>query len=298
MSRLRRLLGTTTAVVAAALVLAACTPTEDPDRAGAETSAAATTAPPSSPVPAPVTSPPSTRRASLPPEAAPPVDGACYRLGFEQATEPTNDARPVPCGERHTARTYVVGRLDTVVDGHLLAVDSRLAQEQVRAACPRRLASFVGGTPRERRLSRLRPVWFSPTIAQSDLGASWFRCDVVALGRDSTLVPLPPRLRGILDRPGGLDRVGLCGTAAPGTRGFERTICSRPHSWRALTTIDIDGPERYPGRSAVRRAGEERCRELVRRASGSPEEFRYGWEWPTREQWAEGQRYGYCWAPA
>lgn len=293
MSSLRGHLGTTTAVVAAALVLASCTSAEDADRSGAEPSAAATTTAASSPA-----APSPARRPSLPPEAAPPPDGACYRLGFDQATEPTSDRRPVACAERHTARTYVVGRLDTVVDGHLLAVDSRLAQEQVRAACPRRLAAFVGGTPRDRRLSRLRPVWFSPTIEQSDLGATWFRCDVVALGRDSTLVPLPQRLPGILDRPDGLDRVGLCGTAAPGTRGFERTICSRPHSWRALTTIDIDGPERYPGRAAVRRAGEERCRELVRRASGSPESFRYGWEWPTREQWGEGQRYGYCWAPA
>ena len=29
----------------------------------------------------------------------------------------------------------------------------------------------------------------------------------------------------------------------------------------------------------------------------SPEEFRYGWEWPTRAQWRDGQRYGFCWAP-
>lgn len=292
----RRLLRTTGAAVAAALVLASCTSTEDGQRSEAEPSAAppSVTAPPT---PASSQAPAPSRRPSLPPEAAPPAEGACYRLGFDDATQPTSDREPVACDERHTARTYVVGRLDTVVDGHLLAVDSRVAQEQVQAACPRRLAAFVGGTPRDRRLSRLRPVWFSPTIEQSDLGASWFRCDVVALGRGSTLVPLPPRPRGILDRPGGLDAVGLCGTAAPGAPGFERTICSRPHSWRALTTIDIDGPDRYPGHAQVRQAGEERCRELVRRASGDPERFRYGWEWPTREQWRDGQRYGYCWAP-
>ncbi len=290
----RRLLGTAGAAVAAALVVASCTSTGDGGRPAAERSpaappaTAATVAPPEpSPTPPP----------TLGPAARPPAEGACYRLGFEDATEPTSDRRPVRCTGRHTARTYFVGRLDTVVDGHLLAVDSRAAQEQVRAACPRRLASFLGGSREERRLSRLRPVWFSPTIEQADLGASWFRCDVVALGRGHTLAPLPPRPRGILDRPAALDVVGLCGTAAPGAAGFERTICSRRHSWQALATIDIDGPDRYPGRARVRRAGEGRCRDLVRRASGSPDRFRYGWEWPTREQWREGQRFGYCWAP-
>ena len=233
----------------------------------------------------------------LPAEARPPRDGACYRLDFDEATAPTNGEEPVSCSKRHTSRTYYVGRLDTVVDGHLLAVDSALAQEQVQTACTRRLPRYLGGSRRDRRLSRLKPVWFSPTLEQSDLGASWFRCDVVALARGTTLAPLPRRVRGLLDRPGALDRVGICGTTAPGQRDFERVICGRPHAWRALTTIGIDGPDRYPGVAAVRRAGEDRCRDVVRRASGSPERFRYGWEWPTREQWRAGQRYGYCWAP-
>ncbi|HEX6247782.1 MAG TPA: septum formation family protein [Nocardioidaceae bacterium] len=283
--------GRATAVAAAAvLLLSACTagqdepvPEESPVDMASEASSPAARA---------------TAGSSSPTVATRPGVGRCYDLDFDAATAPTNDDDPVSCRGRHTAQTYHVGRLDLVVDGHLLAVDSTRAQRQVQEQCTRQLVRHVGGTPRDRRLSRLQAVWFSPTIEQSDEGASWFRCDVVGLGQSSRLAPLPrPReLRGILDRENGLDEVGLCGTAAPGSPRFKRTICSQRHSWRALTTIDLDGG-RYPGRAAVRRAGEDRCRGIVRRASGSPDRFRYGWEWPSRDQWRAGQRYGFCWAP-
>lgn len=222
---------------------------------------------------------------------------ACYRLGYEQVTEPTNQSASVPCGTRHTAQTFSVGRIDAVVDGNP-AVDSRLAEKQLATICPRRLDAYVGGTVEDRALSRFEVTWFRPTLEQSDLGASWFRCDLVALSADDRLAPLPPpgRLRNVLDREGALDAWGLCGTAAPGTRGFDRVLCSRRHTWRAIATIPLPGAG-YPGTSVVRRAGDGICRDAVRSVSGSPERFRYGWEWPTREQWSQGQRYGYCWAP-
>jgi hypothetical protein len=222
--------------------------------------------------------------------------GACYDLDFDQATAPTSEIPPVSCRKRHTTQTYFVGRLDTVVDGHLLAVDSRVAQRQVSESCPRHFASYVGGSAGDRELSRLKAVWFSPTIEESDQGASWFRCDAVAIERAGTLAPLPGRVHGILDRPDALEKVGICGTAAPGARSFERVICSHRHAWKALSTISISGTT-YPGISAVRRAGEDDCRDQVERASGTPERFSYGWEWPTREQWGDGQHFGYCWAP-
>jgi hypothetical protein len=278
-------------LVTAALVLTGCT-------AGAGSDEATTAAP--SPAESDRTgSPPASGVPAKPAADRPrrPRVGACYDLDFASATLPTNGDRPVSCAKRHTARTYYVGRLETVVDGHLLAVDSRLAQRQVERACPRRLADHVGGSTETRALSRLQAVWFSPTIEESDEGASWFRCDVVALAAPGRLAPLPPRLEGILDRPGALDRVGLCANAAPGARGFERVICSRPHAWRAVSTIDIPGGQLYPGVAAVREAGESTCRDRVRSASGSPERFTYGWEWPTEQQWRAGQRFGYCWAP-
>ena len=283
---------TVAAVAGAVLVLAGCTVQDTSPEGGDSPS---TSGSPASPGESATKSPSTTTSAADLPE--PPPDDACYRLGFEEATEPTNDSSPVPCRRRHTAQTYHVGRLDTVVDGHLLAVDSRLAQRQVARTCPRVLARYLGGSAEARALSRLEAVWFSPTIEESDQGASWFRCDVVAVAGSGRLAPLPRRLRGLLDDPDALDRVGLCGTAAPGARGFERVICSRRHAWRAMSTIPIADEGPYPGVEAVREAGESTCRNRVREASGSPERFTYGWEWPTRDQWRAGQRFGYCWAP-
>lgn len=285
--------------VVVAVVLTGCTsgdPTsEAPPSDTASSVAPSTASPPAASEAAAGATPPPT---TLPAAARPPRENACYDLDFTEATSPTHTEKPVSCRRPHTSRTFYVGRLDTVVDGHLLAVDSELAQDQVREACPRRLARYVGGSARDQRLSRLEAVWFSPTLEQSDQGASWFRCDVVGLSRGGRLAPLPDRqLKGLLSRPEALDEVGLCGTAEPGSPGFDRVICSERHSWRAVTTIDMPGGRTYPGAATLRDAGEDTCRDFVREASGSPEEFRYGWEWPTRAQWRDGQRYGFCWAP-
>lgn len=295
---------TTVAAVVTGLLLASCTIDLGTDSTGTSPETSSPASSPASSEPTGTTSsggptgspsqPP-----AVPEAARPPSPRGCYRLDFDAATAPTNDSEPVACRKRHTAQTFRVGRLDTVVDGHLLAVDSRLAQRQVARACPRALDRYLGGTEEARRLSRLETVWFSPTIEQSDQGASWFRCDVVALAGSGRLAPLPPprQLEGILDRSEALDEVGLCGTTAPGEAGFERVICSRRHRWRALSTIDISGGAAYPGVASVRDAGESTCRDRVSEATGSPERFSYGWEWPTRDQWRSGQRYGFCWAP-
>ncbi len=232
------------------------------------------------------------------PPPAPPGKG-CYRVSLGDLTEPTNDSKPVPCKRRHNAQTIYVGKLDTVVDGHLVAVDSKTVQRQVSAACPRRLAAFVGGDRARRMLSKFEVVWFAPTLEQADLGANWFRCDLVAFATSDRLSRLPAtrRLRGALDTSTGLGSYGICGTSAPGTKGFERVICAKAHSWRAVSTVPISGGARFPGPNVVRESGDETCRDLVQDLAGSVTRFQYGWEWPSREQWDRGQHYGFCWAP-
>ncbi|MEO5711214.1 MAG: septum formation family protein [Nocardioidaceae bacterium] len=260
----------------------------------------------SSPEPSP--SVPSSSSGSPSPGAAPstpavlpaaPKRAACYRLSTTQLTKPTNASTPVPCGSRHTAQTIYVGTLDTVVDGHAVAVDSATVQRQLSTTCPSRLAAYVGGSTTARDLSRFNVVWYSPTLAQSDAGADWFRCDLIAFAGEDQLAQLPGtrKLRGVLGRSGALADYGLCGTAAPGEQGFERVICSRGHSWKAIDTIGLAGGERYPGPSQVRRAGDGSCKDLAQSRAGDTLKFRYGWEWPTKEQWDRGQRFGYCWIP-
>jgi hypothetical protein len=272
------------------LALSACT--------GGTPSASRST--PTEPTPATATSRTSSAPVPPPPPPAAPSAAACYRLSTEQLTEPTNSSVPVPCSAPHTAATIYVGRLDMVVDGHAVAVDSAAVQRQLSSTCPRRLAAYVGGSGSTRALSRFNVVWYSPTLEQSDRGADWFRCDLIAFARADTLLSLPPtrRLAGVLNRAGALRAYGLCGTAAPGARGFQRVVCARPHSWRAADTIAIRGGPRYPGVRVVRSAGDAACRDFARSLAPRSVRFEYGWEWPTQQQWTRGQHFGYCWVPS
>ena len=279
--------------LAALLLVSACTgeqgSRDDGPAPGATT---AGTTPSASPSPVRVPPPP--------PPPPPPRDTACYRLSSTQLTRPTDASRSVPCASRHTARTIYVGTLHRV-RGRAVPVGSEAAQRQLARTCPRAFASYVGGSTETRELSRLNVVWFSPTFAQAARGARWFRCDVVAFGRGDRLLPLPRRkgvLAGALDSADGLETFGLCGTDAPGSRGFERVACRLRHSWRAVATIPLSGGKRYPGTASVRKAGDDDCKDQARSRAADTLKFSYGWEWPTADQWAAGQHYGYCWVPA
>jgi hypothetical protein len=305
LAKLTRLTGPTrllTGLLVALLTvaLAGCSgdrPSGSPSDGGTSTSSGTSTGSTGSTAATPSESSPARSAAAAPPA---PRNDACYRLTPRDLTSPTSSKPPVPCTRSHNARTIHVGRLDLVVDGHAVAVDSRHVQRQLATTCPRRLAAYLGGSPATRRLSRLHVVWYSPTLAESDAGADWFRCDVVAFADEERLFPLPRkgRLRGLLDRDGALDTFGLCGSTAPGARGFERVICARRHAWQAIDAIPLAGGRRYPGVATVRRAGDTACKDRARERSEDTLRFRYGWEWPTAQQWARGQHYGFCWAPS
>ena len=265
------------AVAAAALLLSGCSSTSDEEPRAAGTTRAAASS-------------------SQAPASSPPPRHACYDLAFDDAVKPTSAAAPVPCSASHTAVTIEVGATRPVVDGHLLAVDSDTVQEQVARRCRARLDEYVGGDAEARRLSRLTVVWFSPTLAESDRGALWFRCDLVALAGHDRLAPLPRRARGLLSQAGALDRFGTCGTTSPASRRFTRVICSARHTWRARATIPVPRDARYLGKAAGA-AADAACRDIDARAAADILRLKWSFEWPTREQWDAGQRFGYCWTP-
>ncbi|MEZ5093036.1 septum formation family protein [Nocardioides sp.] len=247
----------------------------------------------------PSTSPTPSATPTRPPraEAAPrPQVGDCYRLSYEQALAPTSEVDPVRCRRGHTAVTYYVGTLDLVVDGHLLAVDAARVRSQAAQACPRRLAGYLGGTEEQLRLSMLRPVWFSPTLAQSDEGQDWFRCDVISPGDGQELHRLGVPPRRALATAAGRTAYGVCGTAEPGAAGFERVPCAARHRWRAVTTYQLTG-KAYPGRAAVRAVADERCQAVGKERADDPLTYRWGFDYPTEAQWRSGVRYGLCWVP-
>jgi hypothetical protein len=241
---------------------------------------------------------PGTTAVPAPPRASAvpaPRNKACHHLTYAQAVAPTTTDAPVPCRAGHTSQTFAVGRLTTEVGGHLVAVDSPRVQRQVRTTCPQRLAAFLGASTERLRLSLLRAVWFTPTVEASDQGADWFRCDVIAVAGDQRLATLTGSLKGALR--GDADDYAMCGTAEPGTKGFQRVLCRERHSWRALRTIDL-GRGAYPGASAAKAAGQKPCQQAGRDVAADALDYKWGYEWPTAQQWAAGQTYGICWAPA
>lgn len=258
--------------------------------------------PSAEPGPSPSTSPTTTAATpepTTPPtatEAPRPSPGACHRLDLDAALAPTAGLDSVPCRERHTAETYAVGRVDAVVDGHLLAVDSERVQRQVATTCPAALPEAVGGTLADVRLSMLRPVWFTPTVEESDAGADWYRCDVVVLAGADRLLPLTGSLAGVLGSPEGRDIYGMCGTAGPDDERFERVPCSSPHTWRAFSVIPLPDGD-YPGRAAIAAAGSAPCQDAAAAIAADPLDYEWGFEGPDRDQWAAGQTFVRCWTP-
>jgi len=231
--------------------------------------------------------------AAAPPPS--PKGGTCYPLPFDAAVAPTSEVKPVACASKHTSETVHIGTIDALVDGHLLAVDSEKVQAQVASACPASLSKYVGGGLEQLRLSMIRPIWFTPTVEQSDEGADWFRCDAVVIAGNESLAELTTSIKGALTRPQQRERFAMCGTAAPDAKNFERVVCSAKHSWRAIDVVTFEDGD-YPGVKKVRAAGRAQCEDAAADVSDDPLVFEWGYEWPTKEQWEMGQQFGRCWA--
>ena len=53
----------------------------------------------------------------------------------------------------------------------------------------------------------------------------------------------------------------MCGTDQPGTRDFERVVCSQgPLPWRAIAVVPFPAGD-YPGEQKVREAGQSPCQD-------------------------------------
>ncbi|WP_148045038.1 septum formation family protein [Nocardioides marmorisolisilvae] len=222
--------------------------------------------------------------------------GSCYQLDVRSALKATSSRPAVSCSHRHTAVTVAVGTVQPVVDGHLLALDSTLVQRQIADRCRRAVDAHVGGSLRDQRLSRIQAVWFNPTTAQADRGALWYRCDLVISSGPRTFAALPRKTHGMLRAQGAMSRWGTCGTASPAAKHFQRVLCSARHTWRARAATTLPAGTAYLSTKAGRTA-DARCRAVAAKLSPKSSKLRWAFEWPTRDQWQSGQRYGLCWTP-
>ncbi len=227
-----------------------------------------------------------------------PTVGECHDLSSDEVLESADTKDPVDCTKDHTSETVHVGTFKPAAKGEAGELTDDAANRKASEICRGKAASYLGSTEGALPLTRVEVFWFVPALDEVDAGAKWLRCDVVVLERENELMKLPATMKGALKGKQGQQEFGLCGTAPPGDKKFERVVCAEKHAWRATSTIGIGGGTKYPGTKTVRDAGEEECQSQARATQNNSLQFDYGWEWPTKEQWQAGQRYGLCWVPA
>lgn len=238
---------------------------------------------------------PAPKAKPTPPPPAPAV-GACRTLSFAAAAAPSDSTTTVPCTQRHTAITVSVGAL--VDPAHLkgLNINAPAVQQRLAVSCPRAVQAYVGGSPGTFELSQIQALAFVPTPRQIALGANWYRCDMVVLAGPNLLAAVTGTLRHALTSAHSLDRWGTCGTSAPSAKTFTRVLCSARHSWRVIALINIPKSSAYLAKSTSN-AASRACRKIAAKAAHGALKYSWSFEWPNKQQWLAGQRFGLCWLP-
>ncbi len=231
------------------------------------------------------------------PSAVHPRQSDCHALSAKAVRRPHDDKDPVKCRDDHTTQTYYVGTFDLSIISERNPSTADIA-DFVTPRCDRKFHRWIGGDRVTRILSRVHPVWFVPSAHDIRLGARWFRCDVVVSATDSRLAQLPRNTEDMLDSDAALSRYGLCSRGSPEKRHAKIVACSKPHTWQAFTALRFhtNGSDEFPDRDQ-RRGARQRCIEQAREEQDFPLEWSYGWQAPTRNEWAAGMRWGVCWVP-
>jgi hypothetical protein len=243
------------------------------------------------------TSPPKQTPVSEPP----PPSGVCYRLTAHDLSRFADHDESVPCLSAHTSVTFFVGRLPAQVVAGTPSVIDPAVQRAASHVCAGKFRRYVGGDRQDRLLARFNFTYYFPDDASFGSGTNWVRCDLYLTRRVDGGRTYPHRLphdaRGALDKSDALDSYGICSPSAPGAAGFRLVLCSHRHRWRAIAPIRLGRDSTaWPGVREVKTRGDSRCSDAVRQWLGYPATWRYGWQWPSRGDWTNGQRFGYCWA--
>ncbi|WP_239459854.1 septum formation family protein [Nocardioides daejeonensis] len=223
-----------------------------------------------------------------------PDNGLCRMLTPDDVAQPTNATRTVDCAEKHTAETYATGELP----GRFAEADyddpelSAYAYETCSAA----FEEFLGADESLVMRSVLSWAWFRPSEKAWDDGARWYRCDVVGGGEQSKeYVALPKTAKGLmLGKP--KDDWMVCADG-PSVAGSVKVPCSRPHTWRAVTTIKVGADsDPYPGDRLVEVKSRDFCSRSVGGWLGYPDDYDFAYTWFHQAEWDAGNRRSICWA--
>ena len=79
--------------------------------------------------------------------------------------------------------------------------------------------------------------------------------------------------------------------------GSVKIPCSRPHDWRAISTIVVDDASApYPGDRLVQVRSRDFCSASVGALLGYPVDYDFGYTWFHEAEWQAGNRRSVCWA--
>jgi hypothetical protein len=224
-----------------------------------------------------------------------PQMGACRVLTPHDVTQPSNATKVVDCKKKHTAETYAVGELPAELE------DAKYDAEEVGAfayqICSARFQDFLGADESTVMRTIVSWVWFRPSETAWDKGARWYRCDVVGGGEESkTFAGLPTTAAGLLAQQPLNDDWMVC-VNGRSVQGAPKIPCSQKHTWRAVTTIKVGGPDDpYPGDHVVEVTTHDYCSSSVGAWLGYPPEYDFGYTWFHEGEWKAGNRRSVCWA--
>jgi len=224
----------------------------------------------------------------------PPALGACRSLAPRDIDQATDGSPTVPCSGSHTAQTFAVGTFPAAVAAK--GMHSATLGAYVYRRCHPRFQRFLGADQSLVLRSTLTWAWFRSSSAAWKAGGHTWRCDVLGGGQQSKgFVPLPRTARGLLlGKPD--DRWLVC-VDGPTVSGSVKIPCSRPHTWRAVTTVVLGkAGDAYPGD----RLSEVRTRDYCSGSVGAwmnyPVDYDYGYTWFHAAEWKTGNRRSICWA--
>lgn len=230
---------------------------------------------------------------SLPAVTAP----ACYLLSM--LADPTTVRQwpaPVACTASHNSETFFVGQFTGAAAQ--TPAPPRLGGEATIAAyaeCTRAAREYLGD---DWRAALLEVALLLPTHGHWELGARWYRCDVVQYSKAQTsaLEVRTTSAKGILAGPSDV-RLGCfhhtAGIEALG--GLNPVACTEPHNVEFVGVPDLPaGP--YLEGDAREPSAEKACHTAIAAYVGLPNDndmqYRTGWVSGvfSPEQWSLGNR--------
>ena len=233
------------------------------------------------------------RPATAADRATPPALGQCYRLGPRDTASPSSAVAPVPCTTAHTAQTFAIGTLPASTGS---AYDDARHGSWIYPRCQSAFQTFLGADESLALRIQLSWAWFRPSERGWASGARWYRCDLVGGTEQATsYADLPASGQGLFSAAPPQQWL----TCARGSTVLEaeRLPCTRPHDWRAVTTIKLGTPaDPYPDDRIVQVRTRDFCSDSVGAWANYPVDYQFGYTYFHEAEWKAGNRRSICWA--